>query len=102
MVRSVRGSADIWDPARRVPGCYSAYFDFEDGTMATAICSGYDHFDSRQFVQPGFSVEAAKYARARRELRAAPDIDWEERAARAERYGGARTRATSPNEYNRL
>lgn len=96
MVRSVRGSADVWDPARRVPGCYSAYFDFEDGTMATAICSGYDHFDSKQLVQPGFSVHPAKYARARRELRTAPDSHWEERAARAERYGGARSGSDEP------
>jgi phthalate 4,5-cis-dihydrodiol dehydrogenase len=97
MVRSVRGSADIWDPARRVPGCYSAYFDFEDGTTATAVCSGYDHFDSRQFVQAAFSVlNRAKYARARRELRAAPDAHWEERAARAERYGGAQSRSDEP------
>src|SRR5262249_21615187 len=35
MVRSLRGSADIWDPNRRVPGCYAAYLDFEDGTVAS-------------------------------------------------------------------
>ncbi len=57
MVRSLRGSADVWDPNRGVPGCYGAYFDFEDGTLATAINSGYDHFDSREFVQRGFSVD---------------------------------------------
>src|SRR5215510_2792238 len=91
MVRSLRGSAEIWDPNRRVPGCYSAYLDFENGTVATAINSGYDHFDSREFVQMGFSVDPANHAKARRELSAAPDVDWEERAARAERYGGART-----------
>jgi phthalate 4,5-cis-dihydrodiol dehydrogenase len=94
MVRSLRGSAEVWDPYRHVPGCYSAYLDFEDGTVASAVCSGYDHFDSREFVQMGFSVDPANHAKARRELRAAPDIDWEERAARAERYGGARTRQT--------
>jgi phthalate 4,5-cis-dihydrodiol dehydrogenase len=90
MVRSVRGSADVWDPNRRVPGCYSAYLDFADGMVASAVCSGYDHFDSLELVQAGFSVDAANHARARRELRTAPDADWEERAARAERYGGAR------------
>ena len=40
----------------------------------------------------GFSVDPANHAKARRELRAAPDVDWEARAAREERYGGARTR----------
>src|SRR5262245_39780664 len=96
MVRSLRGSADIWDPNRRVPGCYSAYLDFEDGTVATVINSGYDHFDSRELVQRELSVDPAKYAKARRELREAPDADWETRAAREERYGGARTTQKEP------
>ena len=96
MVRSLRGTADIWDPNRRVPGCYSAYLDFEDGTLATVINSGYDHFDSKELVQRGFSVDPANYAKARRELRAAPDAGWEERAARDERYGGARTGSNEP------
>jgi phthalate 4,5-cis-dihydrodiol dehydrogenase len=96
MVRSLRGSADIWDPNRRVPGCYTAYLDFEDGTVATAVCSGYDHFDSREFVQRGFSVDPANHAKARRELRAAADVHWEARAAREERYGGARTSSNEP------
>lgn len=95
MVRSLRGSADVWDPNRRVPGCYAAYFDFEDGTLATAINSGYDHFDSREFVQRE-PVDPANHAKARRELRAAPDTDWEARAAHEERYGGARTRSNEP------
>jgi phthalate 4,5-cis-dihydrodiol dehydrogenase len=86
----VRGSADAWDPSRRVPGCYTAYLDFEDGTVASAVCSGYDHFDSKELVEREFSVDSANHAKARRELRAAPDADWEERAAREERYGGAR------------
>jgi phthalate 4,5-cis-dihydrodiol dehydrogenase len=96
MVRSLRGTVDVWDPNRRVPGCYTAYLDFKDGTVATAINSGYDHFDSREFVQRGFSVDLASHAKARRELRAAPDAAWEERAAREERYGGARTRSNEP------
>jgi len=89
-VRSLRGSVAVWDPKRRVPGCYSAYLEFDDGTVASAVCSGHDHFDSREWVQPGFSVDPASYAGARRELRAAPDAHWEERAAREERYGGGR------------
>lgn len=96
MVRSLRGTADIWDPKRRVPGCYSAYLDFQDGTVATVINSGYDHFDSRELVQREFSVDPANHAKARRELLAAPDVDWESRAAREERYGGARTGSNEP------
>jgi phthalate 4,5-cis-dihydrodiol dehydrogenase len=96
MVRSLRGSAEVWDPKRRVPGCYSAYLDFEDGTTVSAVCSGYDHFDSRELVQREFPVDPSQHAKARRELRAAPDPDWEERAARDERYGGARMSANEP------
>jgi phthalate 4,5-cis-dihydrodiol dehydrogenase len=96
VARSVRGVADTWDPKRRVPGCYSAYLDFADGTVATAVCSGYDHFNSIEFVRPGFSVERANHAKARRELRAASDEKWEERAARAERYGGERASGAEP------
>jgi phthalate 4,5-cis-dihydrodiol dehydrogenase len=96
MVRSLRGSADVWDPDRHVPGCYSAYVEFEYGTVASAFNSGYDHFDSRELVRREFSVDPANHANARRELRAAPDADWEERAARAERYGGVRTTSSEP------
>ena len=96
MVRSLRGTVDVWDPNRRVSGCYTAYLDFKDGTVATVINSGYDHLDSREFVQRGFSVDPANHAKARRELSAAPDAAWEERAAREERYGGARTRSNEP------
>ena len=49
-----------------------------------------------EFVQRGFSVDPANHAKARRELSAAPDLDWEAREAREERYGGARTRSNEP------
>src|SRR4030095_16087898 len=82
MVRSLRGTVDIWDPDRGVRRWYTAYLDFEDGTVATAINSGYDHFDSREFVQREFSVDPANHAKALRELRTAPDVGWEARVAR--------------------
>jgi len=59
-----------------------------------AVNSGYDHFDSRELVQRGFSLDSKHHAQARRELREAPGTDWEARAAREERYGGARTRSS--------
>src|SRR5262245_9933093 len=96
VVRSLRGTADTWDPRRRVPGCHAAYLDFADGALATAVYSGYDHFDTLELVQRGFAVDSAQHAQARRELRAAPDPDWEARAAREERYGGTRVRSSQP------
>ena len=90
MVRSLRGTADTWDPARRVPGAHAAFLDFEDGALATAVYSGYDHFDSRELVSLGVSPDRANHASARRELREAPNAEWEANAARDERYGGGR------------
>ena len=90
MVRSLRGTADTWDPARRVPGAHAAFLDFEDGTLATAVYSGYDHFDTRELVESGYTPDAETHAAARRELRGAPNPEWEGDAAREERYGGSR------------
>jgi phthalate 4,5-cis-dihydrodiol dehydrogenase len=91
MVRSVRGLAATWDPARRVPGSHAAFLDFEDGAVATAVYSGYDHFDSHQLIYGRETSDSAKHAQARRELREATDPDWEANAARDERYGGGRS-----------
>jgi phthalate 4,5-cis-dihydrodiol dehydrogenase len=94
-MRSLRGMIGTWDAARRVPGSFTVYFEFEDGVVGTAVCSSYDHFDSRALVY-GFDganplADSACHARARRELRShADESDWEEGAASAERYGGGR------------
>ena len=96
MVRSLRGTADTWDPARRVPGAHAAFLDFEDGTLATAVYSGYDHFDTRELVETGYFPDAKTHAAARRELSEAPNAEWEGDAAREERYGGSRRRSALP------
>jgi phthalate 4,5-cis-dihydrodiol dehydrogenase len=94
LLRSVRGNCQILDPARRVTGAYTAYLEFDDGLVCTAVCSGYDHFNSRDYVR-GFRGElplspAGQHARARRNLEAhAADPNWEEGQATDERYGGS-------------
>lgn len=100
MVRTVKGLASAWDPKRRVPGSHVAYLDFEDGAVATAIFSGYDHFDSRELVYGPTIADPTRHARARREHREATDPHWEAIAARDERYGGLRsgTGLTEPTE----
>jgi phthalate 4,5-cis-dihydrodiol dehydrogenase len=93
-LRSVRGACQAFDPARGVDGAYSAFLEFEDGVFCTVVCSGYDHFNSGDFVR-GFSGEAPladppRHAPARRTLEAhADDPEWEEMAAAGERYGGS-------------
>ncbi|MEE9194389.1 MAG: Gfo/Idh/MocA family oxidoreductase [Alphaproteobacteria bacterium] len=102
LMRSVRGMTGAWDPARNVTGAYTVYFEFEDGTCGTAVCSGTDHFDSRALVH-GFDGatpldDAKRHGRARAELgQHADDPGWEDAAAAAERYGGGR-RATQASK----
>ena len=99
-VRSLRATTQVFDPARRVAGAFTAFLEFEDGCCATVIQSGYDHFSSRSLVF-GFDganalEDAGRYGRARRKLREQPDsAAWELSAAAAERYGGGRRKAQS-------
>lgn len=51
MVKSVRASTGIWDPARPSEGAYNALLTFENGATATAVYSGYAHFDSDEFME---------------------------------------------------
>lgn len=73
MVRSVRAVTSVWDPQRPVAGSYSSFIEFEDGVVATAVYSGHDHFNSKEFTyQVGSGNVRANpltYARSRRGLR---------------------------------
>ena len=102
LVKNLRGMAQTWDPARHVPGAHVAFLDFEDGAVATAVYSGYDHFETRELVYgtgpEGQTIDPAVYAQARRELRSHGDsVEWETEAARSERYGGDRMRESTPS-----
>jgi phthalate 4,5-cis-dihydrodiol dehydrogenase len=95
LVRSVRGMAGTWDPARRVPGVHATFFDFDDGAVATAVYSGMDHMSSGmitrgQLSERGPVVNPERYAQARKEF--GGDAEAEAAAAAAERYGGDRRR----------
>jgi len=100
LVRSVRGSAQVWDPGRRVPGAHAAYFEFESGAMGTCVYSGHDHYESNELVygfRTGELADPESYAEARRELRShGNSVEWETQAARAERYGGDRRQGSAP------
>ncbi len=43
-LRSVRGMTGTWSAARPIPGYFSAYLEFEDGTPATIMHNGYGYF----------------------------------------------------------
>jgi phthalate 4,5-cis-dihydrodiol dehydrogenase len=44
MLRSVRGMTGKWLDARPIPGYFTAYLEFEDGTPATIMHNGYGYF----------------------------------------------------------
>jgi len=70
VVRSVRAMTGVWDPDRRTEGAHTALLDFEDGTVATAVFSGYDRFHSSELTfglgQGGTPENNVEYAAARR------------------------------------
>ncbi len=73
VVRSVRAMTGRWDPSRPTEGAHTAFLDFEDGTVATAIFSGYDRFPSSELTfglgQGGTPEIHTVYAAARRKSR---------------------------------
>jgi phthalate 4,5-cis-dihydrodiol dehydrogenase len=50
LVRSVRAMTVQLDPARGVPGSYTVYLEFADGTPATIVYSGYGHFETGELT----------------------------------------------------
>lgn len=72
LVRSIRGFTASWDKDRAAEGAYAALFEFEDGAFATAVYSGYGHFDSDEFCgwigEMGLPRERDRYGAARRAL----------------------------------
>ena len=97
LVRSVRAMTGMWDESRPVVGCHTAYLDFEDGTAATAVYSGYDHFNSRELTfgigEARPATESSAHAQARRTLRQIESGEAEAALKRAQRYGGTRRAA---------
>jgi phthalate 4,5-cis-dihydrodiol dehydrogenase len=92
LVRSVRAMTGMWDESRPVVGCHSAFLEFEDGTAATAVYSGYDHFNSRELTfGVGTAMPAADtsdYAQGRKTLRQLASGEAETALKRGQRYGG--------------
>ena len=93
LVRSVRATTGVWDETRPVPGCYSSFLEFENGVVATAVYSGYDHFSSRELtyrVDEGDAwPDPPVHAKARTALRAAGSKEAETAMKRDRRFGGS-------------
>lgn len=52
-LRSVRGMTGQWMPERPIPGYYSAYLEFEDGTPCTVVHNGYGYFLANELMPWG-------------------------------------------------
>jgi phthalate 4,5-cis-dihydrodiol dehydrogenase len=56
-LRSVRGMTGQWMPERPIPGYYSAYLEFDDGTPCTIVHNGYGYFLGAELVPWGESKQ---------------------------------------------
>ena len=64
LVRSVRGTVGQWFAGRPIPGYYSAFMEFEDGTPATLMHNGYGYFLASELVPWG--NQNSRYSEAER------------------------------------
>ena len=53
MVHSVRGATGQWFAGRPIPGYYSGFMEFQDGTPATFMHNGYGYFLASELVPWG-------------------------------------------------
>ena len=94
MARSVRAMTGIWDRARGHEGSYTCYLEFEDGTPATLIYSGYGFFDTAELFswvgEGGQYREPATNLKVRARLREVRSSEEEEQLKEGMRFGGQR------------
>jgi phthalate 4,5-cis-dihydrodiol dehydrogenase len=94
MARSVRAMTGIWDKARGYEGSYTCYLEFEDGTPATLIYSGYGFFDTAELFswvgEGGQYRDPKTNLNVRGQLRQVRSPEEEEQLKEAMRFGGQR------------
>ena len=93
-VRSVRATTGIWDKARGHEGSYSCFLEFEDGTPATLVYSGYGFFDTAELFgwvgEGGQHRDPETNLKVRRKLREVRSPEEEEQLKEGMRFGGRR------------
>jgi phthalate 4,5-cis-dihydrodiol dehydrogenase len=93
-VRSVRAMTGVWDKARAWEGSYTCYLEFEDGTPATLVYSGYGFFDTAElfkWVGEGGQHRAPETnLDVRKKLREVRTPEEEEQLKEGMRFGGQR------------
>lgn len=98
LVRSVRASASVLDPARPTEGSCAALLQFEGGAVASLVYSGHDHFDSDEWhfgISERGAPKSIDHGAARRALAQAAD----ETRARTETFAyGTASAALPPHQ----
>ena len=94
LARSVRAMTGIWDKARGHEGSYTCYLEFEDGTPATLVYSGYGFFDTAELFnwvgEGGQYREPETNLKVRSRLREVRSPEEEEQLKEGMRFGGQR------------
>jgi phthalate 4,5-cis-dihydrodiol dehydrogenase len=84
MLRSVRAQVGQWMPERPIPGFYSAWLEFENGTPASISHNGYGYFMGAEMVPWGEDrqrYDAAERASIRQQLRSGTRAETAEKQA---------------------
>jgi phthalate 4,5-cis-dihydrodiol dehydrogenase len=94
LVRSVRAMTGIWDKTRGYEGSYTCYLEFQDGTAATLVYSGYGFFDTAELFdwvgEGGQHRDPKTNLDVRKRLREVHTVEEEEQLKEAMRFGGRR------------
>ncbi|MGE5216340.1 MAG: Gfo/Idh/MocA family oxidoreductase [Chloroflexota bacterium] len=94
LVRSVRAMTGVWDKTRQWEGSYTCYLEFEDGTPATLVYSGYGLFDTAELFdwvgEGGQRRDPKTNLKVRERLREVRTPEEEEQLKEGMRFGGRR------------
>jgi phthalate 4,5-cis-dihydrodiol dehydrogenase len=103
-VRSIRAVTGAWDPTRPTEGNHTVFLEFEDGTAATAIYNGYDHFHTTELTfdigEGGPLKKSDIYAQSRRAIKQTSSQSEEVALKEAAGFGGNRAKNYETAEKN--
>ncbi|MES2537857.1 MAG: Gfo/Idh/MocA family oxidoreductase [Pseudomonadota bacterium] len=100
LVRSVRSMAWSLDPARPTEGSHVTFLQFENGSAASMVFSGYDYFDSDEFHfwvgESGEEKQPNRHGAARAALRKFASAEDEGAFKSGSAYGNALVQGRPP------
>ena len=92
-LKSIQANTGNWDLDRKTEGAYNAFLTFEDGITATAMYSGYAHFDSDEFMnwngELGNKKNPNKYWQPRKNLKTNLSDGNEDKLKSDQNFGGS-------------